>query len=89
VRRCTVKDISLHGCYLEFRNPYPVGTQILLRVFSQNSLFESRAVVLHVRPKLGMGLGFQDIKPQSVRVLEEWLVTVMRRRAEDFLKSDH
>jgi PilZ domain-containing protein len=88
-RSGSVRDISLYGCYLEFNSPYPAGTQLLLRIFSQDGIFESSAIVIYARPKLGMGLGFKDIKPQSVHVLEEWLVAAMRRRAEDFLKSDH
>jgi hypothetical protein len=43
-----LSELSLHGCYLDMMNPFPVGTSILLKIWTdENSVFQSNARVIY------------------------------------------
>ena len=79
VGTATVKELSQNGCFLEFSEPYPPGTNILLRIFSQDEIFEADAKVIYARPGLGMAVAFRDVKPPFLEILEKWSLATMRR----------
>jgi PilZ domain len=43
---CRVKEISLHGCYLEGSIPLNVKTQILVKIYGIHDYFEGSATVI-------------------------------------------
>lgn len=75
----TVRELSQNGCFLEFSEPYPPGTNILLRIFSHDEFFEADAKVIYAKPDLGMAVAFLNVKPPSLQVLEKWSLAAMRR----------
>jgi hypothetical protein len=74
-----VKELSHNGCFLEFSEPYVAGTNILLRIFSHDEIFEARAKVVYAKPSLGMAVAFQHVKPEFLQVLLKWSLAAMRR----------
>jgi hypothetical protein len=70
----TVKEISLYGCFLEFTNPYPTRSRVTVKIFSESTLFEAKGAVIYAKPDVGMGVAFRSVKPQSMRVLQGWLL---------------
>jgi PilZ domain len=75
----TVRELSQNGCFLEFSEPYPPGTTILLRIFSHDEFFEADAKVIYAKPGLGMAVAFLNVKPPFLHVLEKWSSAAMRK----------
>jgi PilZ domain-containing protein len=59
----TLTDISLHGCYVEMNNTFPVGTKVNLVLKSCGIRILSLGIVRTSYPALGMGLCFSEIEP--------------------------
>ena len=71
--RARTSDLSLLGCYADTLNPFPEGTQTLLRIVFQKESFEVEAVVVHSKPNMGMGLMFTQINAEQRAILKSWL----------------
>ena len=67
-----VKELSLHGCYLEF-SPLQKGTRVVVKIFADSDFFEANATVIFSQPNMGLGLAFRDVKPYFSTVLQKWL----------------
>jgi hypothetical protein len=69
-----LSELSLRGCYLDMMNPFPVGTSILLKIWTDEStVFESKAKVIYSQTNVGAGVEFIDVEPKYLAVLEQWL----------------
>jgi PilZ domain len=69
----TLTDISLHGCYMEMNNTFPVNTKVDLVLKSCGVRIEVSGSVRTSYPALGMGIGFVDIKPDQQLQLNQLL----------------
>jgi hypothetical protein len=72
-----ITELSLNGCYVSTASPFPTGTQLFLKVFSEGSFFEAHANVVYTHPNKGMGIAFRELKPYFVGVLKKWLLAAM------------
>jgi hypothetical protein len=72
-----VSELSLNGCYVETEDPHPVGTALVVKVFTPTEFFEGLASVVYLQEKQGMGLMFKDTKPYYLMVLRKWLLAAM------------
>jgi hypothetical protein len=68
-----VSELSLHGCYFDMMNPFPVDTVVHLTIESGNALFQTRAKTIHSTPNIGAGVTFIDQMPESQPILNRWL----------------
>lgn len=68
-----VSELSRHGCYLDMMNPFPKGTLVLVKISAGDAFFEAKANIVYSQMNMGAGVGFQEIKPDSLAVLERWL----------------
>jgi hypothetical protein len=68
-----ISDLSLHGCYVDIINPFPNGTSVQIKIFTETHEFEAPATVVYNHPHLGMGLLFRQVNPESMAVLNSWL----------------
>jgi hypothetical protein len=66
-------DLARGGCYIDTISTFPVGTNVSLRLTSEDKSFESRARVVYETPGVGMGLAFTSVEPDQLWVLEKWL----------------
>ena len=73
-----VSELSMHGCYLDMVNPFPVRTIVLIKISSGPDSFQAKGRVVYVHPGIGAGVLFVDVSPQFQTVLQRWLA-----RAED------
>ncbi len=64
-----ISDLSISGCYLDFLNPIPNGTDIIVKISRDNGVFETPAKVVYVHPGMGMGIRFTDTKPMQQAIL--------------------
>lgn len=79
-RTARVKELSMNGCYVDMESPYPVGTLLAIKLFTENEFFEAQASVIYCRPELGMGLMFRETKPYYLMVLRKWLLAAMMNK---------
>ncbi len=75
-----VSELSLHGCYLDMMNPFPTGTQVLVKISAGDAFFEARSKVVYAQHNMGAGVAFQQIKPDSQVVLERWIDDLEKER---------
>ncbi len=76
-RTARVKELSLNGCYVDMDVPYPMGTSLAIKLYTETEFFEAQASVIYCQPDLGMGLMFRETKPYYLMVLRKWLLASM------------
>ncbi len=69
----SVSELSLHGCYLDMAIPFPLSTQIALKISAAHEVFHSKGRVIYLHPGIGAGVAFLDVAPEFRAVLESWL----------------
>jgi len=69
-----VAELSLNGCYVDMLNTFPVGDEIVIKIFAESECFEATARVIYSHPNLGMGLAFQQVSLKSGQLLRQWLL---------------
>ena len=76
-RTARVKELSLNGCYVDIESPYPIGSSLAIKLFTETEFFEAQASVIYSHPDQGMGLMFRETKPYYLMVLRKWLLAAM------------
>jgi len=79
-RTARVKELSLNGCYVDTESPYPMGTSLAIKLFTETEFFEAQASVIYSQPTQGMGLMFRETKPYYLMVLRKWLLSAMMEK---------
>jgi hypothetical protein len=79
-RTAKVSELSLNGCFVQMKEPYPVGTSLNVKLYTDSEFFEGRARVAYVNPAQGVGLLFRETKPFFVGVLRRWILSAMMTR---------
>ncbi len=69
-----VSDLSLHGCYVEMKDPFPAGTNVMIEISTETESLETHATVAHIEPKRGMGLTFGAMPESFANLLNRWVV---------------
>jgi len=69
----TLTDISLHGCYVEMKTTFPIGTKVELLLRSFGILIQARGTVRTSYPLLGMGICFVEIEAGQQAQLKQLL----------------
>jgi hypothetical protein len=69
-----VTELSLHGCYIEMPNPLPQDAPLTVKIYSEGKFFEAAGVVVYSQSAHGIGVSFQNIRPQFLMVLKQWLL---------------
>ena len=77
-----VSEFGLTGCYLDLAHPLPVGTAMLVKIFSGSDFFEAPGIVVYAHLNLGMGVKFHDVKPFFQNVLKKWVLAAMVGKSE-------
>ena len=68
-----ISELSISGCYLDFLNPIPDGTDIVVKISRDTGIFETNAKVVYNHPGMGLGIRFVDPKPTQQAVLNRWI----------------
>ena len=76
-RTARVKELSLNGCYVDTEIPYPMGTTLSIKLYTETEFFEAQASVVYSKEDRGMGLMFRETKPYYLMVLRKWLLNAM------------
>src|SRR5579863_8926077 len=71
------RDLSLAGCFVKTRYPFPAGTEVRVRITYSGSDFAAVGNVTgNITPE-GMGIEFLAIEPRDQAIIEEWLSGAM------------
>jgi hypothetical protein len=71
----SVSELSLHGCYLDMTNPFPLSTPVIIKISAANQVFESKGRVIYLHPGIGAGVTFLEVAPLYRAILKSWLDT--------------
>lgn len=66
-------DLGMGGCYVDTISPFPVGTAIRVRLFSERHSFQTPATVTYALGGMGMGLAFSETSPEQSTSLCHWV----------------
>jgi len=69
-----VTELSLYGCFVEMPDPFPKGTELLLKVYANGKYFETEAVAVYANLGHGSGVRFQNVRAHYLGVLKQWLI---------------
>jgi hypothetical protein len=75
-------EISLHGCYLETPAPFAELSPVFVKIFYANEYFEAKGTVIYVKPGVGMGVEFRELKPHCRVVLQKWILAALRNQSK-------
>jgi hypothetical protein len=48
-----VRELSLHGCFLEFPTSLATGTRVFVKIVTESEFFEAKGSVVYSRPNVG------------------------------------
>jgi hypothetical protein len=68
-----VSELSLHGCYLDMMNPFPVSTLVLVKISAGEAYFQAKSKIVYAQTNMGAGVAFLAVEPEYQPVLERWL----------------
>jgi hypothetical protein len=77
-------DLSLHGCYIDTLNPFPLDTRVRLQLTKNDQRLELQARVTVCHTGSGMGLLFEQPTPEQNTILLGWLEGTRARDASPF-----
>ena len=68
-----VSELSLHGCYLDMMNPFPVETVVLVKISAGDAYFQAKSKIVYAQTNMGAGVVFLEVEAEYQAVLERWL----------------
>jgi hypothetical protein len=69
-----VSEISRKGCFVDLLNPLPKETHVRLRVSRDRGSFTTKGRIIYTMEAMGMGIAFEDIAADQLKILDAWLV---------------
>jgi hypothetical protein len=68
-----ISDLSVRGCYVDTLNPFPLHTEVRLRVRHGNQACELPGTIIYVHSGYGMGILFGSASSPQLAILKNWL----------------
>ena len=69
-------DLSLGGCYIDTLSPFPVGTDVKIRIVRNAQTFEAQSKVVYSLIGMGMGLAFRFRSAEASAAVSEGLLEI-------------
>jgi c-di-GMP-binding flagellar brake protein YcgR len=79
--RGATSDISMLGCYIESMYPFPVGTQLELKLDITSTLLVLGEVITS-DPQVGNGIKFVRMLPEDIAELRVFLESAEKKSAD-------
>jgi hypothetical protein len=74
-----VSELSTQGCYIDTVSPFPVGTELRIRIRYGCSTCDLSGSVIYTHSGFGMGVRFGESKPENRAMLDAWLDELARK----------
>ncbi len=66
-------DLGIGGCYIDSIGPFPMGTNLVVRINRDQQTLKIQAKVVFAQPGMGMGLAFTHAEPDQQAILDQWI----------------
>jgi len=66
-------DLGPGGCFVDTMVPFPVGSNVRVKVHQGKTQFETAGLVVYSQTGLGMGIAFGDMAPSQRQTLDSWI----------------
>jgi PilZ domain len=84
--RTNTSDLSLGGCYIETMFPFPVGTELEMKVQIGGTLLVL-ATVVTCDPQFGNGIAFTKVLPEDFEELRAYLENLEKEEQAESAKE--
>src|SRR6266567_3235981 len=74
-----ISELSSQGCYVDMVNPFPVGTEVRVRIRYGCSTCELPGNVIYTHSGYGMGVRFGHTSTDHRATLDAWLDELARK----------
>lgn len=71
--KCKLTDLSLGGCYLQIRSPFPLRAHVILSMQLPDLKLQVEGVVRVMHPEIGMGVEFTQKTPEQHEKVEKFI----------------
>jgi PilZ domain len=68
-----VSDLSRMGCYVEMISPFPLGSNLKMRIMKNKTPFLAQGRAAYSSGGMGMGVRFTEVAPEQILLLEKWI----------------
>ena len=75
-----VSELSLYGCYLDMMNPFPKDTIVLVRIWADEKVFQTKGRIIYSQPNMGAGVVFLNVEPMYLPTLQHWLEEAAKKQ---------
>ncbi|MGA2299927.1 MAG: PilZ domain-containing protein [Candidatus Acidiferrum sp.] len=75
-----VSELSLYGCYLDMMNPFPKDTMVLLKIWADEMVFQTKGRIIYAQPNMGAGVVFLGVQPEFLPILQHWLEVTAKKQ---------
>ncbi len=75
-------DLSIVGCYVDTLNPLPAGTGVELQITHDSETVTIGGVVAYCKNNLGMGIEFDSVRRNQLKVLRRWIDKIATLQSE-------
>ncbi|MGA2717773.1 MAG: PilZ domain-containing protein [Candidatus Acidiferrales bacterium] len=75
-------DLGPGGCFVDTLVPFDAGSHVRVTIREGSHRFEATGIVVYSQSGLGMGIAFDDIKPEQRKTLAIWLGEEVSQREE-------
>ena len=82
-------DLGPGGCFVDTMVPFPVGSNVRVKVRKGKTQFETGGLVVYSQTGLGMGIAFSDMEASQRSALDEWLAELTGEKQSALLDSGY
>jgi PilZ domain len=87
--RGNTSDLSLGGCYIETIFPFPIGTELEMKIQIGNGTVVLLATVVTCDPQVGNGIAFARVLPEDFNELSAYLKSVQEEEQAHAKQEEH
>lgn len=80
--RYSTSDLSLDGCYIESMMPFPVGTEVELKLQITTTTLLIVGTVVTSDPQVGNGIHFTRMLPEDIEELQAFIAAAAKEATE-------
>ena len=73
-------DLGPGGCFVDTMVPFPVGSNVRVKVQKGKTQFETGGLVVYSQAGLGMGIAFGDMESGQRQALDAWIAELAGER---------
>jgi hypothetical protein len=75
-------DLGPGGCFVDTLVPFDAGSSVRVTIREGSTRFEATGIVVYSQSGLGMGIAFDEMKPEQRKALAVWLGEEVSQREE-------